>query len=133
MRSNPPDSPRRPGRAARLAVALTTLAVGLLGGGLLAGPAAAQDGTTTTLPVDNRELGHIIPRPDSGKAPESPSDPGGWLQVSLFFLICAVVVAMVAFVWWRSRVARRRRAEAGRDPVALARAAGKGVRPTRPA
>ena len=48
--------------------------------------------------------------------------------MSLFYLICAAVVGIVAFVWWRSRVARNERRAAGRDPLTLARASGQGVR-----
>ncbi len=73
--------------------------------------------------------GNIVRPPYCGQEPESRDDPGGWLQVSLFFLVCIVVVGMVAFVWWRSRVARRERAEAGLDPVSVARRAGQGLRP----
>ena len=93
-----------------------------------------EDVTTTSTVIDNRELGRIIQRPNAGKAPETPGDPGGWLQVSLFFLICAVVVVMAIGVWWRSRVLRDRRGAAGLDPVAMARARGEGTRrpPTGP-
>ena len=92
------------------------------------------DETTTTAVIDNRELGRIIQRPNAGKAPESPGDPGGWLQVSLFFLICAIVVLMVLGVAWRSKRLRQRREAAGQDPVSLARARGEGTRrpPTGP-
>lgn len=103
-------------------LAMTTLA---------ASPASAQPGaTTSTLPVDNREFGEIIPKPNAGKAPETPGDPGGWLQVSLFFLICAVVLLIVGIVWWQSKKARDQRAAAGLDPVSVARARGEGVRRT---
>lgn len=103
--------------------------------------AAAQDGgsgghrveTTTTVgpevgPTSECSPGHIVRRPDCGVAPQSPTDPGGWLQVSLFYLICVAVLGIVGLVWWRSRVARRKRREAGLDPVTLARASGQGVR-----
>jgi hypothetical protein len=73
--------------------------------------------------------GNIVRPPYCGQEPESRDDPGGWLQVTLFFMVCAVVVGMVAFVWWRSRVARRERAEAGLDPVSVARRSGQGLRP----
>lgn len=93
-----------------------------------------QEETTTSTVIDNRELGRIIQRPNAGKAPESPGDPGGWLQVSLFFLICAIVVLMALGVWWRSRRLRERRGAAGMDPVSVARARGEGTRrpPTGP-
>jgi uncharacterized membrane protein YgcG len=70
----------------------------------------------------------IIPKPNSGQAPQSPGDPGGWLQISLFFLLCAVVIGIALGVWWSSRRARERRKEAGLDPVTLARARGEGIR-----
>ena len=73
--------------------------------------------------------GNIVRPPYCGQEPESRDDPGGWLQVTLFFLVCAVVIGMVAFVWWRSRVARRERTAAGLDPVAVARRSGQGLRP----
>ncbi len=73
--------------------------------------------------------GNIVRPPYCGQEPESRDDPGGWLQVTLFFLVCAVVVGMVAFVWWRSRVARRERTAAGLDPVSVARRSGRGLRP----
>jgi hypothetical protein len=91
-------------------------------------PVAAQTETTSTLPVDNRQLGDMIPKPNTGMEPQSPGDPGGWLQVSLFFLICAAIVVIGLAVWWTSRRARQRRSEAGLDPVDLARARGAGVR-----
>jgi len=105
----------------------------------LAGPAGAQDGvggssgdpaasTTTFPPVENCGPGHIVRRPDCGVAPKSPTDPGGWLQVSLFYLICAAVVGITAFVWWRARVARKQRKALGLDPVSVARRSGQGVR-----
>ena len=84
--------------------------------------------TTTSVVVDNRELGRIIQRPNAGKPPESAGDPGGWLQVSLFFLICGVIVLLVLGVAWRSRVLRERRKAAGLDPVDVAKRTGEGVR-----
>ena len=63
-------------------------------------------------------------KPNCGIPPQSPTDPGGWLQLSLFYLICAAVVGMVGFVWWRSRVARNERRAAGLDPLTLARERG---------
>ncbi len=104
--------------------------------------AGAQEGTgssdgravTTTVaepdvgPTSECSPGHIVRRPDCGVAPTSPTDPGGWLQVSMFYLICAAVLGIVGLVWWRSRIARNRRRAAGLDPVTLARASGQGVR-----
>jgi hypothetical protein len=104
---------------------------------LLAGTAApvgAQDDgsttiqTTSTLPTDNRELGNSLPKPGQGMEPQDAGDPGGFLQVSLFFLICAAIVVIGLLVWRSSHRARSRRSAAGLDPVATARARGEGVR-----
>jgi len=86
--------------------------------------------TTSTLPVDNRELGNSLPRPNRGAAPQDPGDPGGWLQTSLFFLICGGIFLITLAVWQVSRRARGRRTAAGLDPVELARSRGRGVRRT---
>ena len=90
----------------------------------------------TTLTVDEPQIqgsdcgpGHIVRPPYCGQEPKSRDDPGGWLQVSLFFIVCGVVIAMCLFVWWRSRVMRRERAAAGLDPVSVARRSGEGLRP----
>lgn len=101
--------------------------------GAQAATAAAEPGdTTTTLPRDNRDLGNSITKPNKGADPTSPGDPGGWLQVSLFYLICGSIVAMAGLVWFRSRRARQRREAAGLDPVTLARARGEGTRAPSP-
>lgn len=97
-------------------------------------PVGAQSGddtpqTTSTLPTDNRQLGDMIPKPNTGMEPQSAGDPGGWLQVSLFFIICAAIVIIATAIWWSSRRARERRSAAGRDPVSLAKARGEGLRP----
>jgi len=95
-----------------------------------AGAQSSDDGgaTTTSLVIDNRELGNIIQKPNAGKPAEDPGDPGGWLQVSLFFLIIGVVVLLVVGVAWRSKVLRERRKAAGLDPVDVAKRTGEGVR-----
>ncbi len=87
--------------------------------------------TTSTLPSGG-ELGNIVPKPNSGREPETPGDPGGWQQVALFFLVCFAIAAMGSFVWWRSRVARARRSAAGRDPAKYAAEHGGDVRAPRP-
>lgn len=105
-----------------LAASLTLAALTLLPL-LAAGTAGAQAGaTTSTFPVDNREFGDIVPQPNTGVAPQDAGDPGGWLQVSLFYLMCAAVLAIVGLVWWSSRRARRRREAAGLDDAGIAAA-----------
>jgi len=94
--------------------------------------AAAPGDTTTTLPRDNRELGNSLPKPNKGADPADAGEPGGWLQVSLFYLICAGMVIIAGLAWFSSRRARAKRSAAGLDPVTLARATGKGVRAPSP-
>lgn len=137
--------------AVALLVALTVLFTAV---GLTTHPAAAQDDPdapvppgstpssvpvttaapiiTTTLPEGNTDLGRIIPRPNSGAEPTSPGDRGGWQQLALFLFVCAVIVAMAVFVWWRSRIARRRREVEGHDRVRMAEAHGADARKPRP-
>lgn len=109
------------------------LMVGLAGTAGAATSVQAKPGdTTTTLPVDNRVLGSSLPRPNEGMEPQSAGDPGGWLQSSLFFIVCGAVVVMACIVWYQSRNARVKRNAAGLDPVAMAKAAGRGVRAPSP-
>ena len=117
-------------RAFRVSVAVVMVALVAAFGALgSAAPVAAQPGeTTSTLPTDNREMGNILPKPNRGMEPQDAGDPGGWLQTSLFFLICGAIVVIVGLVWWSSRRARARREAAGLDPVSLARRTGVGVR-----
>jgi len=141
MPSSRPDR-RRPGR--RAAVLLATTTALLFGVSSLQSTVAAQDVPPTIPPLrppttlapeaptiqgSDCGPGNIVRPPYCGQEPESRDDPGGWLQVTLFFLVCAVVIGMVAFVWWRSRVARRERTAAGLDPVSVARRSGRGLRP----
>ena len=139
MLSNPPEPSRRP-RAALVALAAAAVVIGsLLSAAGPVVPAGAQEGVggssgdpsgqaTTTVQLENCAPGHIVRLPNCGREPQSPTDPGGWLQVSLFFMICGVLLAIMGFVWWRSRVARRARADAGQDPLSRARATGQGMR-----
>ena len=135
-------------RAATIGV-VAALAFVLLGSWSTAGPvgahpaAATQDPNTTppttaapiittTLPESNADIGRIIPLPNSGVEPEEPGDRGGWQQISLFLMVCLVIVGMGVFGWWRSRIARDRRRAEGHDPVAVAREHGADVRKPRP-
>jgi hypothetical protein len=84
--------------------------------------------TTSTLPADNSEVGRIIPLPNSGREPSDPGDRGGWQQATLFFAICAVIVAIGTYVWWRGRRNRARLRDEGIDRVQWARSHGGDVR-----
>lgn len=118
------------------------LLMSVLFGGLVVGLAqtagatpqvqAKPGDTTTTLPEDRRVLGHSLTRPNEGMEPQDAGDPGGWLQSSLFFLICGAVIIMSGAVWYQSRNARNKRSAAGLDPVAVAKSTGKGVRAPSP-
>lgn len=117
---------------------LTTLTV-LLTLVFTAGASAAPHGdgsdfdpsqTTTTLSPDG-DVGRIIPLPNSGSEPRSPSDRGGWQQLTLMAAIMAVIIGMGIWVWLRSRRVRQKRAAAGLDPVDVARSRGADVRTPR--
>lgn len=88
--------------------------------------------TTTTQPEDHRVFGKSLTRPNEGMEPQDPGDPGGWLQSSLFFIVCGAVILLALGVSWRSRQIRQRRRVAGLDPLDLARASGEGVRAPSP-
>lgn len=95
-----------------IALALGTLALAA-GLTLAAPPAGAQsdDTTTTTVsPFDDPDAqlptGNILPRPNSGQAPESAGDPGGWMQYMVFALIFAGLALIVVLVVRESRKAR---------------------------
>lgn len=70
---------------------------------LSAAPVAAQsdsDPTAPTAPVSEEDspLGDIVPRPNSGQAPDSPNDPGGWQQYLVFALIVGGMAAIALLV-----------------------------------
>lgn len=85
--------------------------------------------TTSTLPVDNRDLGNSLPKPNSGATPTTSGEPGGSRQAALFWMVLVAIAVIVVLVWRSSVRARRRRDAAGLDPVSVAKAAGVGVRP----
>ena len=97
-----------------------------------AAPTQDEPVTTSTLPESNADLGRIIKLPDSGQEPQEAGDRGGWQQIALFFLVCAVILAMAGWVIWRGRINRRRRREAGLGRVEVARRTGGDVRKPRP-
>jgi uncharacterized protein HemX len=121
---NRAESVRRARRAVTAAIVTTSTAVALASG------AWAQDApvTTTTLPEDNGCLGKIVRRPNCGAEPTSPGDRGGWQQLTLFVLVCAVIIGIAVYVWWRSRRLRDARRAEGHDPVSVARSHGGDVR-----
>lgn len=63
-----------------------------------------RDGGTELRPDD--PVGDIIPRPNTGRAPEDPGDRGGWLQLGLLALILAVVALGGLHLWRQSAKAR---------------------------
>ena len=89
---------------------------------------AGEDATTTTLPEGDSDLGRIIPLPDSGHEPDSAGDRGGWQQVGLFFVICAVIIGIGVYIWWRGRRNRNALRAEGLDRVQWARTHGGDVR-----
>jgi hypothetical protein len=72
-------------------------------------PVAAQDDTTTTSqPIRDSDTGlnDIVPQPNSGEAPDDPSDRGGWQQFMVFGLILGGMGVIVLMVVRQSRRAR---------------------------
>ena len=98
-------------RSSRLigALALALLLVVTLG----SASATAQDDdtTTTTQPIRDSDTGlnDIVPQPNSGEAPDDPSDRGGWQQFMVFGLIIGGMGVIVVLVVHQSRQARRAR------------------------
>lgn len=80
-----------------------------------ASPVAAQETSTTDSSTTTTELevqgdsqfGNILPRPNSGRAPDSPNDPGGWQQYMVFALIGLGLLAIVLLATRQSRKIRR--------------------------
>jgi hypothetical protein len=88
---------------------LTPAAAGAVAGG--GGQGGGDDGrgadTTDVTPVPSQ---HIIPRPDSGRAPTDAGDRGGGLQILVFVALVAGVGTIAALAL---RDMRRSRARAG--------------------
>ena len=98
-----------PSRLAGLALVFAT--------GLLAVMATAEaqdggDGLDIRGPDDSDIT--ILPRPNSGSAPETPGDPGGWQQLTLL----AVIVVALALIFFLVR-RQARRARAGVPPSSV--------------
>lgn len=94
-------------------VAAAALAAALCLAGVRTAPEAAAQSETTvdTRPViddPNSPLGNMLPRPNSGQAPDSPNDPGGWQQFLVFGLIAGGLGVIVLLVRRESRRARAR-------------------------
>jgi hypothetical protein len=70
-------------------------------------PVAAQGGPTTTLEEGlDGNLGRMIPRPNSGREPESPGDRGGWLQLTVMAVMVGGLVVIGGLVVRESRKAK---------------------------
>ena len=70
-------------------------------------PVDAQQGPTTTLEEGlDGNLGRMIPRPNSGREPESPSDRGGWLQLTVLAVMVGGLVVIGGLVVRESRRAK---------------------------
>jgi hypothetical protein len=63
-----------------------------------------KDRTNPTGPTVPR----IIERPEDGRAPEQPGDPGGWQQLALLGLVVVGLGTVTLLVWRSSRKARSR-------------------------
>jgi hypothetical protein len=107
--------PALPGRRA-LTGLLVALAVVVMSAAGTAAPLHAQaaDPTTTAVESDGQSpAGNILPRPGSGQAPDSPNDPGGWMQYAVFGVILAGIAIIVLLVVRESRKARGNRTSTG--------------------
>ena len=67
-----------------------------------------DDGTGNGPPRSEPRAPRIIERPEEGRAPEQPGDPGGWQQLALLGLIVAGLGTVTLLVWRSSRRARSR-------------------------
>ena len=87
-------------------------ALGVTGLQVDAAGAAMADAPVVQDQPDDQEgdAPSIIPKPNSGRAPETPGDRGGWLQLSLFAATVAAVGVIVLLVARDMRRARRRSA-----------------------
>ena len=94
---------------AGLVLGLSLLAITVIVSVAADKPSTRQD-TQGQLEENGGAKPHIIPLPNSGQAPESPGDRGGWEQLMTLGLILAGV-GLVAVLVWRGT----RRPNAGRQ------------------
>jgi hypothetical protein len=104
--------PRR--RAALIAIAIITFAIGALLAPAPTSSASAQTApTSTTLPFDQGNQG-VIPLPNSGTRPQSPGDRGGWEQLLLAGIMTAGCALIFGRVLWAAHQRSQANARAGR-------------------
>jgi hypothetical protein len=79
-----------------------------LGVGAPAATGQTDSTTSTTTPIRDSDTGlnDIVPQPNSGEAPDDPSDRGGWQQYLVFGLIIGGMAVIVVIVTRQSRRAR---------------------------
>lgn len=70
--------------------------------------------TPTTLRELPEGVGDIVQRPNSGVAPTSSNERGGWEQLMVFGLLFTAVGVVAAFAW---RDMRRKKHRANRTPA----------------
>jgi len=74
--------------------------------GLWVAAASAQDGNGTPA-APQVSVPHIIPLPNTGTPPKYSTDPGGWAQYSVFWVMLAAIGFLI-FLVWRESVKKRR-------------------------
>ena len=62
-----------------------------------------DDGTGTSTPRSEPWAPRIIERPEEGRGPEQPGDPGGWQQLALLGVVVAGLGTVTVLVWRSSR------------------------------
>lgn len=120
----PPAVRRGPSVDRRTVIWSATLLVVVIFAGMFVVAAALDDGprrdTQGQLTEEGGAKPHIIPRPNEGRAPTDPGDPGGWEQLTLFGVL-AVALVGIGVVVARGGGARAR---AGRAAWRAAAASG---------
>jgi hypothetical protein len=66
----------------------------------------SQTAQTAPVPTPSPTMPSALPRPNSGRKPETPGDPGGWQQAALF----GTILLALAFIGWRVWANTRRQA-----------------------